>query len=117
MTNWKVGDTLVEIDRTARHPHIRKGTVTKIGRKWVTYRADGYWRDDRFDPATGLVVSNGYVTRHKVYRTMAAYEADLALEAKQRELAELFRRARPEDYTEAEIDALKAMLTREAEGD
>ena len=106
---WIVGQTVV-----VRTPSLRMGrptdwadaTITKIGRKWVTFRHNGSRLEGRFDPATGAVDAGRYTPESWVYPDRATAEAELTRQATWRALLAAMRNAwgdAPRDLTIAQM--------------
>lgn len=102
---WAVGQTVV-----VRAPSLRMGrptdwadaTITKIGRRWISFRYDRTRLEGRFDPETGAVDAGRYGTRSWVYADRATAEAELTRQATWRALVAAMRNSwgdAPRDLT------------------
>lgn len=102
---WTVGQTVV-----VRTPSLRMSvptdwadaTITKIGRRWISFRYDRTRLEGRFDPATGAVDAGRYMVQSWVYPDRATAEAELTRQATWRALVAAMRNAwgdAPRDLT------------------
>ena len=109
---WAVGQTVV-----VRTPSLRMSvptdwadaTITKVGRKWVTFRHNGSRLEGRFDPATGAVDAGRYMTQSWVYPDRATAEAELTRQDTWRALVAAMARAyapAPRDLTIAQMQEI-----------
>ena len=102
---WAVGQTVVVWTPWGRRnvpADWADATITKIGRKWVTFRHNGSRLEGRFDPATGAVDAGRYGTRSWVYADRATAEAELTRQATWRALVAAMRNSwgdAPRDLT------------------
>ena len=106
---WTVGQTVVVWTPWGRRnvpTDWADATITKIGRKWVTFRHNGWSLEGRFDPETGAVDAGRYMTQSWVYPDRATAEAELTRQATWRALLAAMRNAfgdAPRDLTIAQM--------------
>jgi hypothetical protein len=82
MSTYKVGQTLVYVPSEKRRGGPEPVVVTKVARKWVSFKGDGrYAHENRFDKDTGEADGAGYSSPGCIYLTMAEYQAKLDLDA------------------------------------
>ena len=76
LNGWSVGMGIVVVPSapSGKDGKPYEATITKIGRKWVSFKSAESWSEGRFDPDTRFVDSNGYANIGRVYASIAEYE-------------------------------------------
>jgi len=72
---YKIGQKIFAvITVNVRTPDCRVETITKVGRKWITY-GEG-WRSRRFNAKTGWIDGGNYGSPGRVYDSEDSYRAE-----------------------------------------
>ncbi|MBI1620053.1 beta barrel domain-containing protein [Aquamicrobium zhengzhouense] len=74
---WQVGMEVIIVLTERREADVRNGTITKIGRRWITFRHSAGWAENRFDADTMRIDGGQYGSPGRVYPSMAEYEETL----------------------------------------
>ena len=75
MSEWKVGQRIfVVIGLNQRTPNRSYETITKVGRKWVTY-GEG-WRESRFGLKTRRIDGGKFSSPGNIYNSEDDYRAE-----------------------------------------
>lgn len=116
MSDFKEGQELVYVPSEKRGSGLDTITVTKVGRKWVSFKT-GRGGSNRFDKDTMLVDGGGYASPGKIYPSMAAYQDELDTEEALRELRQALQwpgsaewRARRKDVTAQRVRLAMGLL-------
>jgi hypothetical protein len=111
MHKYEVGQTVFVHywKNGGRQSNTADGVVTKVGRKWVTFKEG--WAEDRFDMETGRIDGGHYTSPGDVYPSREAYDEKVTKHRRWEHLAMLTRGNPPKDMTRERIEAAIKILS------
>lgn len=108
---FKVGQVVYIEERRQRNDVVLGArTITKIGRRWVTFKSD--WQERRFDPETMRVDNEGYGYGAEIWLSEAAFHEERAAGIAWDEIQKIARswNGRPKHLTLADLSDILAKL-------
>lgn len=110
---WHVGASVFVHENKWGRSKTYAAKVTKVGRKWVEFQADGSpWRrkDDRFDCETMRIDAGQMGWRGRVYLDEAKYAQELETEKAWTAFVRRLPNRAPDHMTLAQIEVLSRMV-------